>query len=165
MSVFLVFLTLLGSKTVIFWCGGGRMRGGLGCWCEKSLFFWVLAHSVLVIFFNKKWKNILAEREKVVSLHPFSTRERQFIETDEKREIACVTFPYGGMGEDTKTSQDRFGGARAMWVYSHCRAEETRWTKVQKVKSKQFLQWRVWSWLRMNASGRLNTCKSRGSGV
>ena len=27
-----------------------------------------------------------------------------------------------------------------------------------------FLQWRVWSWLRMNASGRLNTCKSRGSG-
>ena len=25
------------------------------------------------------------------------------------------------------------------------------------------IQWRVWSWLRMNASGRLNTCKSRGS--
>ncbi len=25
-----------------------------------------------------------------------------------------------------------------------------------------FLLWRVWSWLRMNASGRLNTCKSRG---
>ena len=27
------------------------------------------------------------------------------------------------------------------------------------------LQWRVWSWLRMNASYRLNTCKSRGSMV
>ena len=27
------------------------------------------------------------------------------------------------------------------------------------------LQWRVWSWLRMNASYRLNTCKSRGSTV
>ena len=27
------------------------------------------------------------------------------------------------------------------------------------------LQWRVWSWLRMNASYRLNTCKSRGSGA
>ena len=26
------------------------------------------------------------------------------------------------------------------------------------------LQWRVWSWLRMNASGRPNTCKSRGMG-
>ena len=25
------------------------------------------------------------------------------------------------------------------------------------------IRWRVWSWLRMNASGRLNTCKSRGS--
>jgi len=24
------------------------------------------------------------------------------------------------------------------------------------------IQRRVWSWLRMNASGRLNTCKSRG---
>ena len=28
---------------------------------------------------------------------------------------------------------------------------------------RNFLQWRVWSWLRMNASYRLNTCKSRGS--
>ena len=28
--------------------------------------------------------------------------------------------------------------------------------------TKHFLQWRVWSWLRMNASGRPNTCKSRG---
>ncbi len=31
--------------------------------------------------------------------------------------------------------------------------------------SKSHLQRRVWSWLRMNASGRLNTCKSRGSMV
>ena len=31
-------------------------------------------------------------------------------------------------------------------------------------KKKDILQWRVWSWLRMNASYRLNTCKSRGSG-
>ena len=29
---------------------------------------------------------------------------------------------------------------------------------------KQFKQRRVWSWLRMNASDRLNTCKSRASG-
>ena len=28
--------------------------------------------------------------------------------------------------------------------------------------SKHFIQRRVWSWLRMNASGRPNTCKSRG---
>ncbi len=26
----------------------------------------------------------------------------------------------------------------------------------------KLLQWRVWSWLRMNASGRPNTCKSNG---
>ena len=33
----------------------------------------------------------------------------------------------------------------------------------QAKRNKNNLQWRVWSWLRMNASGRLNTCKSRGS--
>ena len=31
-----------------------------------------------------------------------------------------------------------------------------------KIYIQNFLQWRVWSWLRMNASGRPNTCKSRG---
>ena len=30
---------------------------------------------------------------------------------------------------------------------------------------KHILQWRVWSWLRMNASYRLNTCKSRGNDI
>jgi hypothetical protein len=34
---------------------------------------------------------------------------------------------------------------------------------INYVSIKQHLQWRVWSWLRMNASGRLNTCKSWGS--
>ena len=34
---------------------------------------------------------------------------------------------------------------------------------VHKKSNKDILQWRVWSWLRMNASYRLNTCKSRGS--
>ena len=33
-----------------------------------------------------------------------------------------------------------------------------------KKKKKIYLQRRVWSWLRMNASDRPNTCKSRGSG-
>ena len=29
-------------------------------------------------------------------------------------------------------------------------------------KQRNYLGWRVWSWLRMNAGGRLNTCKSNG---
>ena len=33
----------------------------------------------------------------------------------------------------------------------------------RQLSQKIFLQWRVWSWLRMNASYRPNTCKSRGS--
>ena len=32
-----------------------------------------------------------------------------------------------------------------------------------RIAVKDILQCRVWSWLRMNASYRLNTCKSRGS--
>ena len=40
------------------------------------------------------------------------------------------------------------------------------WTTLKlNVSIKHHLQWRVWSWLRMNASGRLNTCKSRGSSL
>ncbi len=34
------------------------------------------------------------------------------------------------------------------------------WAK--EILFKVLLLWRVWSWLRMNASDRLNTCKSRG---
>ena len=51
-----------------------------------------------------------------------------------------------------------FGIASAEQVYLLCRVM----TKVVK-NLEDFLQWRVWSWLRMNASYRLNTCKSRGS--
>ena len=32
----------------------------------------------------------------------------------------------------------------------------------QEIYSTTIIQWRVWSWLRMNASGRPNTCKSDG---
>ena len=34
---------------------------------------------------------------------------------------------------------------------------------LRETKKKQFIQRRVWSWLRMNASERPNTCKSRGN--
>ena len=42
----------------------------------------------------------------VVSLQPFSTGKRQFIETDEKKEIACVTYSIIDRMGDTKTSQE-----------------------------------------------------------
>ena len=44
-------------------------------------------------------------------------------------------------------------------VDSFERIEKCQW----QAKNYKIIQWRVWSWLRMNASGRLNTCKSRGS--
>ena len=42
----------------------------------------------------------------VVSLHSFSTRKQENIETDERLEIACVGSPIIGRGADTKTSQE-----------------------------------------------------------
>ena len=48
-----------------------------------------------------------------------------------------------------KTNLLPFGQESTFWIF---------WKKY-----KDILQWRVWSWLRMNASYRLNTCKSRGS--
>ena len=46
----------------------------------------------------------MVERKKVVLLQPFSTRRRENIETDEKREIACVGLILW-YKKDTKTSQ------------------------------------------------------------
>ena len=40
---------------------------------------------------------------------------------------------------------------------------DLRWCCCYFLVVSVILQWRVWSWLRMNASYRLNTCKSRGS--
>ena len=61
-------------------------------------------------------KIILLEWKKVVLLHPLSPkkgvlkkRKRQLFETDEKKEIACVTCPMIDRTGDTETSQDRFG--------------------------------------------------------
>ena len=39
---------------------------------------------------KKNKKNILSVLKKVVLLHPFSARKHEYIETDEKIEIACV---------------------------------------------------------------------------
>ena len=38
-----------------------------------------------------------------------------------------------------------------------------RCLKALRGRDNDILQWRVWSWLRRNASYRLNTCKSRGN--
>ena len=142
----------------IFWflsCGGSifgvaeGFSGGFSCWFSSRRKFFSSFHMLIVNMFrcvlNFFWKNILVVWKMVVSLHPLSTgkpsvdkvvEKQEWFETDEKIEIACVdpcTEVWGGHEDESK-----------------------------KVKE-QFLQWRVWSWLRMNASGRLNTCKSRGN--
>ena len=96
------------QETVYFW---GR-RGPLppSTWPENSLGA-IFFHAVTacetaetpcqINFFEK---NILVEWKKVVLLQPFSTRRRENIETDEKREIACVGLMLW-YKIDTKTSQ------------------------------------------------------------
>ena len=44
--------------------------------------------------------------KKVVLLHPFSAGEQELFETDERKEIACVTYLIIDRVGDTKTSQE-----------------------------------------------------------
>ena len=50
-----------------------------------------------------------------------------------------------------------------LWQYSQSPCASIILYRTRGSGRELFLQWRVWSWLRMNASYRLNTCKSRGS--
>ena len=54
--VFLVFVTFLGAKTVNFWRGGGRVRGGFVGGCEKKLFFLSAGAQRVGDFFQQKVK-------------------------------------------------------------------------------------------------------------
>ena len=117
------------------------------CVNEKKVKILSLKHSDLPLCYEKTSKINLPVRKKVVSLHPLSTKGARLLGEGERnlkqmrQEIACVTIRLPrGAGCMTRTSQEG-------------------------KTNKQFLQWRVWSWLRMNASGRPNTCKSRGSAV
>ena len=64
---------------------------------------------------------------------------------------------------DSATDSCQGTGASSDWPW---KAKQSKWLALlifeKKKRDKQ--QRRVWSWLRMNASDRLNTCKSRGSG-
>ena len=92
------------------------------------------------IFFRKN----LAVKKKSLPLQPQSKRWRQvlwkiYISTSSTRDVLIIrNIP-------SRTTIKR-------------RDSERRYKKTNQ-------QRRVWSWLRMNASDRLNTCKSRGSMV
>ena len=60
---------------------------------------------------------------------------------------------------ETTNNQNKEGTKERMW-----RTYKKSPRQKKKKKKKIYLQRRVWSWLRMNASDRPNTCKSRGSG-
>ena len=62
---------------------------------------------------------------------------------------------------DCYSVSSMFSCKREVQESSNSFLHSTRWIRKKK---KWDIQCRVWSWLRMNASYRLNTCKSWGSG-
>ena len=53
-------------------------------------------------------------------------------------------------------------GSLTAWKWSERTWDTFRSSLKEWKGAERLLQWRVWSWLRMNASGRPNTCKSNG---
>ena len=127
------------------------------------------------------WKNIVikfgvSEKSRTFALafrkyFRMSTRRKsslKFLHTDKVvQELrAWSVFQVRHAGYMTQ-SNDRgeYDNKRTFWQTKQTSCpfgrESTFWIFWKKYKG--ILQWRVWSWLRMNASYRLNTCKSRGS--
>ena len=111
---------------------------------------------------------------KFLSLHPLSER-KAFVK--KKRSMKRLHKQYvvqERRNEDCKIWFLRVKKNRQCSFLIYKEREELRTSVNQSVvlnranadrqlSQKIFLQWRVWSWLRMNASYRPNTCKSRGS--
>ena len=120
-------------------------------------------------------------REKVIPLHPLSrtnetsskTRLRSVREGDKERVLWKDLHKTDKVVQEARMMKHSFLGRRktnrqvCLTLGSNLEARsETDTNKCSlsnKAAVKDLLQWRVWSWLRMNASYRLNTCKSRGS--
>ena len=100
---------------------------------------------------KKVWKFLLENfadwKKRLIFAVPFREKRRE-----QKSEIFDRL--------ETTNNQNKEGTKERMWrTYKKSPSH----SKEQK-KKKIYLQRRVWSWLRMNASDRPNTCKSRGSG-
>ena len=108
---------------------------------------------------EKTFKIIWWIPEIVVPLHPLN--EKCFSQSTEERVLWKISINRQVVQEASTF--------RSTWVIWTNR-QWISWMRIVVLSTenflygkKIFLQWRVWSWLRMNASYRLNTCKSRGS--
>lgn len=89
--------------------------------------------------------------KKWVSLHPQVRNNGGWkVKNGERKEKKIVEIK-SLKAYKNKVAKQNLEEKRFFWVLEK--------TSIVKIKE---LQWRVWSWLRMNASGRPNTCKPRG---
>ncbi len=120
------------------------------------------------IFFEKSLENVWWVMKKSVPLHSLSEREMP------AAHVAVLFFwlhwELWHAGTEVMAVRSVGFACRVTEKLNQflimCQFFGIRHTVNARYQTKQFsiLQWRVWSWLRMNASYRLNTCKSRGNG-
>ena len=152
-------------------CSMSRLWGRCGLWscrCQSSGFvfhFWFPVYSG-----EKSSENIWMISDKVLifaaaflSCRVRDIRKRKLIEmlmnegkvVQDKQSVCCC---FRWQPDARKPSRFRKG------ITSAIRPDTDRDPWALLMVWRYILQWRVWSWLRMNASYRLNTCKSRGIG-
>ena len=109
------------------------------------------------IFLNFWWK-ILENSKKVLPLQS-RLKKRGWPSAEEAGFFSAKFEKFIEKTDKISTSKYRETKNRERWFLWKLNKSVRRELRVLKD-----IQRRVWSWLRMNASGRLNTCKSRGSG-
>ena len=115
-------------------------------------------------------------------MHPYRRDTRWWTKRD--AELSGVLSPASGTDEVLERSLRDYE-EQLVWIFTGWLIEiifidwmvEITRSLFEKLKSENWwarfgvlnkalliLNWRVWSWLRLNAGGRLNTCKSSGEG-
>ena len=102
------------------------------------------------VWFYIKWMG--KRNEPINSLSLLLRHRLKIIKEQEKRCFLLDTFRISVL------KQRLLGGVFEGYWYSFSFI-------TRHLSPTHILQWRVWSWLRMNTSYRLNTCKSRGNGI
>ena len=110
------------------------------------------------IFFEKKIKKSVDEKNKKPKIHIVRWTER-----NEKSSLKTNLDNLCGHSLNS-WAEIKDGSWKKLSVKSKSNFRRQSFKREPKKLQLKNLKWRVWSWLRLNAGGRLNTCKSNGNG-
>ena len=121
----------------------------------RTKFFYAMSKH---FFVRQRKLNLHAQRNKKKLVKKFGSLTQIFLTLH--REI----WGTNSQTDIEKNEQE----AQGVWASPRrtCRTKNEREEHMKQtplIINKEFIQRRVWSWLRINASGRPNTCKSRGN--